>query len=228
MSLWLKYFSPVFAHNMVQIDVMGGRVLGEEYSKVILQRWLCAKLLGSLKTDILSVSAAFFPICHRLPPPPLDLCLIDTKFLERISFTSKESSINSKVLAPVSISPHPHTLTPCPPPISVSRHNSRLLFFYAGYKCAIFPPAKLNLGSSSRHSLLSTLYICVTHSLYYKCSFVLLLFFKLWCKHWSHGQQGSWQDNRTHWDNNFNVFTVWRSRVCLLMCIFISLSAFDG
>lgn len=188
MALWLKYFSPVFAHNVVQIAVMGGCVLGEEYSKVILQRWLCAKLLGSLKTDILSVSAAFFPICRRLPPPPPDLCLIDTKFLERASFTSKESSINSKVLAPVSSSPHPHTLTPCPPPISVSRHNSRLLFFYAGYKCAIFPPAKLNLGSSCRHS---TLYICVTHSLCYKCSFVPLLFFKLWCKHWSHGQQGS-------------------------------------
>lgn len=50
-----------------------------------------------------------------------------------------------------------------------------------------FPPANLKLGSSSLHSLHTTLCICVTHSLRYKCPFVALRFSSSWCKHWSHG-----------------------------------------
>lgn len=77
----------------------------------------------------------------------------------------------------------------------ITTHNCCCCFFLFFFTRAInvqsFHLQNSCLGSSSQHFLHSTRNSCVAHSPCYKCSFCTFAFFKLWCKHWAHGQQGS-------------------------------------
>lgn len=159
---------------------MGGRVLRRNPTKLPHKASLCAEPLGSLKTrhpERLRSTWPCLPSTSSCTWSPSDRRQIFRRSV--LSERQKSPPFVQRRSLGCHFQPiftHSHLVLLLFLPLATT--HTQMLFFYLGYECAIVPPAKLNLGSSSQQFFIHFTCLCnpFTGSIVLFCAFCFFLF----------------------------------------------------